>query len=232
LTNQFSHELSLRHNPTLGAIGVLKNVIGPSIIDNHCKNVIDDSIGINENWCWPAIENRIFNSLYSTISNNIIEITTETKIMTFTIGHLSSKTTCSVPSIRYYEKIGLLPPPKRTSSGHRYYTENDIKRLSSIRRCRRYGFSIKEITALLKMEDDQQLPCSTGRKLVKKRLENIRQNISELKEIELTLENYLLREAVACEDTQRSPACSVMKSLQNPLFDENEMTIQDKSCPA
>ena len=61
-----------------------------------------------------------------------------------TIGALADETRCSIPTIRYYEQVGLMPEANRRPGGHRFYGEPDLKRLTFIRRCRDFGFSIGE----------------------------------------------------------------------------------------
>jgi DNA-binding transcriptional MerR regulator len=56
-----------------------------------------------------------------------------------TIGRLAAETRCTVPTIRYYEEIGLLPEADRRAGGHRVYGEGDLRRLTFIRRCRDFG---------------------------------------------------------------------------------------------
>ncbi|HSV60040.1 MAG TPA: MerR family transcriptional regulator [Variovorax sp.] len=59
------------------------------------------------------------------------------------IGVLAKQTGCTVPTIRYYEQIGLLPAGPRTEAGRRHYDETAAQRLTFIRRCREFGFSIE-----------------------------------------------------------------------------------------
>ena len=76
----------------------------------------------------------------------------------FGIGSLSSQTGVKVETIRYYEKEALLPSPPRTAGGHRSYSEDHMKRLTFIRRCRQLGFSMEEIRALLALVDGAGIP--------------------------------------------------------------------------
>ena len=70
-----------------------------------------------------------------------------------TIGDVSEKTQVNIETIRYYERIGLVPAPPRTAGGRRQYDSAGIARLQFIRRARKLGFSIDEIRALLAMTD-------------------------------------------------------------------------------
>ena len=66
-----------------------------------------------------------------------------------TRGGLAARTSCNIETIRYYERVGLLPPPPRSAGGHRLYGEGLIRRLNFVRRSRDLGFSIEEIRELL-----------------------------------------------------------------------------------
>jgi len=65
-----------------------------------------------------------------------------------TIGQLAKAAGVTTPTIRYYEEIGLLPPAGRSAAGQRIYVETDLERLTFIRRCRDFGFSIDQVRVL------------------------------------------------------------------------------------
>ncbi|WP_251031424.1 MerR family transcriptional regulator [Paraburkholderia strydomiana] len=71
-----------------------------------------------------------------------------------TIGALASETNTNVPTIRYYEEIGLLPHAQRAANGHRYYQDSDLKRLTFIKRCRDFGFPIEQVRELVRLFED------------------------------------------------------------------------------
>ncbi len=74
--------------------------------------------------------------------------------MSLRISQLARTAGTTPPTIRYYEKIGLLPPARRRATGHREYDEADVGRLTFIRRCRALGLSIPRVRALLAIADD------------------------------------------------------------------------------
>jgi DNA-binding transcriptional MerR regulator len=80
--------------------------------------------------------------------------------MTHTIGDLAKATDTKVETIRYYERIGLLAKPPRTSGNYRSYGPAELARLSFIRRSRDLGFSLDQIRALLALSDDRNRDCS------------------------------------------------------------------------
>jgi DNA-binding transcriptional MerR regulator len=67
----------------------------------------------------------------------------------FTIGEISEQTGVHIETVRYYEKVGLLPPPPRTEGGHRLYADDHLKRIIFIRRSRELGFTLDDIRNLL-----------------------------------------------------------------------------------
>ena len=89
------------------------------------------------------------------------------------IGELGNRTGTKVNTIRYYEDIGILPPPVRTDSGRRTYAECDVKRLSFIRHSRSFGFSLAEIRSLLSLSDSPEQDCTLASTIAKSHLERI-----------------------------------------------------------
>src|SRR5215470_13178632 len=76
-----------------------------------------------------------------------------------TRGALAARTGCNIETIRYYERVGLLPPPPRSAGGHRLYGEGLIRRLNFVRRSRDLGFSVEEIRELLLLVDGGTYTC-------------------------------------------------------------------------
>ena len=87
------------------------------------------------------------------------------------IGELASATETAVETIRYYERIGLLPAPQRTAGNYRAYDDAHLNRLSFIRRSRDLGFSLQQIQALLDLADDRTRPCDAADAIAKQHLE-------------------------------------------------------------
>src|SRR5262249_19972867 len=81
------------------------------------------------------------------------------------IGQLSKLTNVDIETIRYYEKIGMLPPPPRTEGGRREYGRLQTRMLVFIRRARELGFSLDEIRALLRLGGPQKATCGESRRL-------------------------------------------------------------------
>ena len=78
------------------------------------------------------------------------------------IGEAARRSGVKVPTIRYYEQIGLLPPPGRTEGKRRLYEDADLRRLSFIRHARELGFEVDAIRTLLDMQDNPQASCAAA----------------------------------------------------------------------
>ena len=108
-----------------------------------------------------------------------------------TIGVLSAQAQCTVPTIRYYEQIGLLPPPQRAANGHRYYRAGDLTRLTFIRRCRDFGFPIEQVRKLAGLLQEGSAPCAQVRDLARLQLEQVRIKLEEMRQLESSLDAFV-----------------------------------------
>ena len=104
------------------------------------------------------------------------------------IGEAARQSGVKVPTIRYYEEIGLLPAPPRTQSNRRHYAAADLRRLAFIRHARELGFEIGAIRALLTLQDDPGQPCATADTIAKARLAEVEQRIRSLSALKAELE--------------------------------------------
>lgn len=124
------------------------------------------------------------------------------------IGTLSKRTGCNIETIRYYERVGLLPTPARSSGGYRLYGTGHLKRLAFIRRARALGFSIDGIRTLLKLADERKRPCAEVRVVAAAHLEDVRVKIADLRAME-----HVLRATVArCAEGEGSD-CPLIEAL-------------------
>ena len=104
-----------------------------------------------------------------------------------TRGELAKRSGCHLETVRYYEKIGLLPPPERSAGGHRLYKGDDQRRLRFILRSRELGFSIDEIRSLLSLVDSRTYTCGEIHDLTINHLSSVQQKIADLKRLKHTL---------------------------------------------
>jgi Cu(I)-responsive transcriptional regulator len=99
---------------------------------------------------------------------------------TFSIGELARATDTKVETIRYYERIGLLSPPARTSGNYRAYAARHLARLSFIRRGRDLGFSLDDIRELLRLSDDRDQPCADVDRIARAHLAEVQRKLADL----------------------------------------------------
>jgi MerR family mercuric resistance operon transcriptional regulator len=125
------------------------------------------------------------------------------------IGELSRRTRCNIETIRYYERIGLLPQPRRTQGRSRRYDSDDVARLRFIRRARQLGFTLDEVRVLIKLaEADGGNVSAEARKLAAPHVAGIRAKIAILREMERVLS------AVLCEcEAGWQPRCPLIEVL-------------------
>lgn len=136
-----------------------------------------------------------------------------------TIGALSAQTGCNVPTIRYYEEIGLLPPPQRTASGHRSYRDADLKRLAFIKRCRDFGFPIERVRTLANLFEDGDRPCAEARDMAQEQLAAVRVKLEELRALEASLMAFVDGcDAVCSGGVARD--CVIIEDLSMPEVPE------------
>ncbi|MBI5258801.1 MAG: helix-turn-helix domain-containing protein [Burkholderiales bacterium] len=132
-----------------------------------------------------------------------------------TIGPLARRTGCSVPTIRYYEQIGLMPAARRRASGHRVYDAGAEERLAFIRRCRDFGFPVEQVRELVALSQSSERDCSETLEIAKAQLRAVRDRLVELR----ALETSLARLAAACaEQCAGGPAanCSIPRDIAQP----------------
>jgi MerR family mercuric resistance operon transcriptional regulator len=126
----------------------------------------------------------------------------------FGIGEMSRRTGVNIETIRYFEKIGMMPSPDRSAGGHRQYSADHLQRLFFINRCRRIGFNQSEIKALLSMVDNKGVTCAEVHAITTGHIADIRQKIRDLRK----LEKGLIQMANECSQGDK-PDCPIMETL-------------------
>ena len=100
--------------------------------------------------------------------------------MTLTIGDLGKATNTKVETVRYYERIGLLPKPPRSTGNYRTYGAAELNQLSFIRRARDLGFSLDQVRALLSLSDDRTCDCAGIDHIAKEHLREVDRKLADL----------------------------------------------------
>jgi len=131
-----------------------------------------------------------------------------TQAQLLTRGVIAARTGVNIETVRYYERIGLLPAPPRSKGGHRMYDEVLLRRLNFIRRCRELGFTLDEVRSLLQLVDGGDYTCGEVEGLTTAHLGEVRRKLADLKRLE-----KVLREMVARCEGGEVPECPVIEAL-------------------
>lgn len=107
--------------------------------------------------------------------------------MRYRTGEIAKKCNINKETLRYYERMGLIPGPDRTDSGYRMYTEDTADRLKFIKRMQELGFTLTEIKKLLAVVDKEDIRCLDMYDFVVKKIEDVQKMIRDLKKIETML---------------------------------------------
>lgn len=129
--------------------------------------------------------------------------------MQLRIGKLAEKCNVNKETIRYYERIGLIPKPYRTDSGYRMYSKQVVDRLNFIKRMQELGFTLNEIDKLLGVVDRDEAKCRDTYNFTIDKIEDIQQKIRDLKRIEQML--ITLKES--CPDNKDIYNCPIIETL-------------------
>lgn len=127
------------------------------------------------------------------------------------IGALSQRTGVNIETVRYYERIGLLPAPARSEGGHRLYGVGHLMRLSFVRRSRDLGFTLDEIRALLELAEKRDRPCAEVREVASGHLADVRAKIAALRAMQRVLTNMVAQ----CGEGS-APDCPLIEALFDP----------------
>jgi MerR family mercuric resistance operon transcriptional regulator len=133
------------------------------------------------------------------------------------IGALARQTGTNVETIRFYERIGLLPAPGRSAGGYRLYQMDHLKRLNFVRRARALGFSIPEVRTLLRLADERRRPCAEVRIVAEGHLRDVLAKIADLRAMKRVLEETVAR----CADGT-GIHCPVIEALSDGKWSDGK----------
>lgn len=132
------------------------------------------------------------------------------------IGFVARQTGCTVPTIRYYESIGLLPVARRSEAGQRHFDAAAVRRLSFVRRCREFGFSIDQVRELVGLIDHPDRPCAQARDIASAQLVNVQVRMAELRALEAGLSAFVSSCNAACVGGAVVD-CTILEDLGEPV---------------
>lgn len=122
---------------------------------------------------------------------------------------LARLTGCNLETIRYYENIGVMPEPPRTSTNYRAYDDTDVARLRFVMRSRDLGFTLEEIRDLLGLGDGGLRICAEVKEKTEAHLTQVRAKIADLRRVETVLSATAAR----CSGGE-APDCAIIDSLR------------------
>ena len=125
-----------------------------------------------------------------------------------TIGALAAEAGVKLETIRFYERVGVMPKPDRTEGGHRSYTLEHRKRLVFVRRARELGFSLDDVRTLLHLSQPKSLSCAEAESIAATHLGRVRAKIADLVRLEGVLANTVSR----C-GAHADPSCPLIEML-------------------
>lgn len=126
----------------------------------------------------------------------------------YTIGDMSRKTGVNIETVRYYERIGIMPEPDRTEGGNRQYNHDQLKRLHFVKSSRELGFNLEEVRALLKLVDRKDFTCGEVHKMTVGHLSSVKRKLADLRRLEKALK------VMASECSQGEvPDCPIIDEL-------------------
>ena len=129
------------------------------------------------------------------------------------ISEAATASGCHLETIRYYERVGLMPSPSRKGNGYRSYDPSDVNRLRFITRGRELGFSLEEIRSLLQLSDsDERLSCSEVDRVLRAHLADVHARVADLRRMASELERVIDQ----CEGGHRGK-CTILSALRKPV---------------
>jgi MerR family mercuric resistance operon transcriptional regulator len=129
------------------------------------------------------------------------------------IGEVAARSGISIDTLRYYERLGLLPKPARTSSGYRLYEARMVDRLAFIKRAQSFGFTLDEIAQMLRLESADPQTCRRVLQMIEHKLEDLNHQYAEIKRLRRELSAYKLECERAIAHRQ---CCPVIEDFLQP----------------
>lgn len=126
------------------------------------------------------------------------------------IGELAKQTRCSIQTIRFYERKGLLDKPSRSEGNYRLYDKTAVDKLTFIKQCRALDISMKEIELLLVQKAVPKQSCTSVNQLIEKHIAQVDEKIRELSQ----LKSALLDMSAKCSDNKTIKDCGILNALK------------------
>jgi DNA-binding transcriptional MerR regulator len=144
------------------------------------------------------------------------------------VRELSRLCGVSADTLRHYERLGILPKPPRTGSGYRNYPANSLDRVRLIQSALKVGFSLSELMTVLRMRDRGQVPCHRVRAIVGHKLQDLKQQISDLSRMRDQLERTLKDWDARLAGSRKGQPARLLESLSHDLMVTNPTRLTPK----
>lgn len=135
---------------------------------------------------------------------------------TMSIGTLSKETGIGIETIRFYERLGLIVPVGRKSSGYRIFDDSSLKALGFIKHAKELGFSLSEIQELLDLKADKKSKCQSVQLKAKAQLQAVEEKINHLERIK----NVLSKLIEQCRQRKIDSECPLLDCLDDCKFEK------------
>ena len=132
---------------------------------------------------------------------------------TLTRGQLARLCEVGAEAIRFYERQGLLPPPARSASGYRRYTQDAVDRVNFIRRAKQLGFNLKEVRELLELQDDPHRDRSDVKAITESKLAEVIGKIRDLENMRIVLDGLVAE----CSGSGPIAGCPIIHALARDM---------------
>lgn len=133
-------------------------------------------------------------------------------------GELARKAGLNKETIRFYEKKGLLPEPRRSSGGYRQFSQDDLERILFIKNAKGLGFSLTEIGELLSIADGEIIDCLEVRSIAEKKLDFVESRIKGLMELKKALFELINQ----CRKSSKITYCPIIESLSKEVRNDED----------
>lgn len=140
------------------------------------------------------------------------------------IGELANRTGCSIQTIRFYERQGLLAPPERSEGNFRLYANTAVQQLGFIKHCRSLDMTLDEIKQMQDLQQSPQLSCKSVDALIDRKLHQVEVRMQELAALKKTLQSM----PRACEPGSAIADCDVLKHLKPSANEVHEFTVKQR----
>jgi len=127
-----------------------------------------------------------------------------------TRSEVAKKCGVNIETLRYYEKNNIIEPPQRSISGYRMYSEEDVIKIKFIKNARNLGFTLKEISDLMKLRVDKKKNCDSVIVKARQKREEVDQKIKDLKAMRKALVQLINK----CEESELTNDCPILSTFE------------------